>query len=189
MKTVIIILILAVSVMVQAKGKPKAAQKVQVAKKDKPYRDPVPGGANADGYFYQQWQDMVQPQGFAFLPKADVLMKDKTDYEVDSSKRKRYIFYMDVTKVDMKNEIWDAGYYHYAYSDKEQGDFLLQVHPQYRKCFDDLTKKFDQMQWVVFTNGDMVGRKQIRLEKPRQCLGQFTYTGSKLPTAKSEFDK
>lgn len=186
MKAVIFVMIFVLSSNVIAKSKAKS--KAAESKEDKPYRDPVPGGANADGYFYQQWRDMVQPQNFPFLPKADVLVKDKTDYELDSNKRKRYIFYMDVTKVDMKNEIWDEGYFHYAYSDKESGDFLLQVHPQYRKCFDDLTKKFDQMQWVVFTHGEIVGRKVLRLEKPRQCLGQFKYTGSKLPTAKSEFE-
>lgn len=154
---------------------------------DKPYRDPVPGGARADHHFYNKWRDMIAPAKFALLPNSETLKKDKD--QVHSDDRPRYIFHMTTSKVDMKNEIWDEGYYHYAYSDKTQGDFLLQVHPKYRKCFDDLSKKFDEMQWVVFAHGEIVGRKVIRLETPRQCLGQLKDTGSKLPTATGAFNQ
>ncbi len=185
MRTMIAILILTISVSVNAKDKPKTkiAPKESVVQEDPPYRDPVPGGARADHHFYTKWRDMIQPAKFPFLPHSSELMKDKEEEKVHSNQRKRYILHLDTSHVDMKNEIWDSGYYHYAYSTKEQGDFLIQVHPQYRICFDNLTKKFDEMQWSVFTNGDLVGRKVIRLEVPRQCLGQLKETGSKLKSA------
>lgn len=152
---------------------------------EKPYRDPVPGGARADHHFFKKWQDQIQPAKFKIMPHSDVLKKDQDQTQSDD--RPRYIFHMATSKVDMKEEIWDEGYYVYAYSTKEQGDFLIQVHPKYRKCFDDLTKKFDEMQWVVFGHGEIVGRKVIRLETPRQCLGQLKDTGSKLPDATGAF--
>tara|TARA_B110001454_G_C12723340_1_gene436838 strand:- start:53647 stop:54168 length:522 start_codon:yes stop_codon:yes gene_type:complete len=153
----------------------------------KKYLGPIespPGGARADHQLWKQWEGMVKDQHFPQLPHSDVLKKDKTDYENDSSKRQRYIMQIDVDAVDLKNEIFDDGYYHFAYSSKGQGDFLIQVHPKYRLCFDDLKKKFDYMQAVVFTHGEIVGRKVVRIEKPRQCLGQLKDTGSKLPDAK-----
>lgn len=153
---------------------------------DKPYREPVPGGARADHHFYNKWRDMIQPAKFPIMPHSDVLKKDQD--QAHSDKRPRYILHLATAKVDLKEEIWDEGYYHFAYSTKEQGDFLIQVHPKYRKCFDDLTKKFDEMQWVVFGHGEIVGRKVIRLETPRQCLGQLKETGSKLPSAVGAID-
>lgn len=182
MKAFIFGLIVILSLSAQAKEKSKTKAKAK-PKEDAPYVDPVPGGARADHYFWKQWEGMVKDQHFPQLPHSDELKKDKSDYELNSDDRKRYIFQLDTDAIDLKNEIWDEGYYVYAYSTKGQGDFLLQVHPQYRKCFDDLKKKFDYMQWVVFTHGEIVGRKVIRLEKPRQCLGQLKETGSKLKTA------
>lgn len=184
MKAVIFILICLLSSTVIAKSKAKS--KDVETKEEKPYREPVPGGAKADQYLYTQWVGQVEPQKFPQLPHSDVLKKDKTDYDLHSDDRKRYIMQIDTSSVDLKNEIWDEGYYHYAYSNKEQGDFLIQVHPRYRKCFDNLKKKFDYMQAVVFTHGEIVGRKVIRIEKPRQCLGDLKYTGSKLPNALSD---
>jgi hypothetical protein len=191
MRTLIAILILTLSVTVQAKekSKAKAAPKAPETKEDKPYREPVPGGARADHHFWKQWEGMVKDQHFPQLPHSDVLKQDKSDYEKGSDVRQRYIMQIDTAAVDLKNEVWDEGYYVYAYSTKEQGDFLLQVHPKYRKCFDDLKKKFDYLQAVVFTHGEIVGRKVVRLEKLRQCLGQLKETGSKLPGATGFGDK
>lgn len=143
-----------------------------------------PGGARADHVLWKQWEGMVKDQHFPQLPHSDVLKKDKSDFEVGSDARQRYIMQIDVDAVDLKNEIWDEGYYVYAYETKGQGELWIQVHPMYRKCFDDLKKKFDYMQAVVFTHGEITGRKVVRLEKPRQCLGQLKDTGSKLKDAK-----
>jgi len=173
LKTLISILIIALSFSVSAKEKTKSKAKAAVTTQDedKPKVEPVPGGARADHEFYKRWEDSIRHQKFEQLPHSSVLLKDKD--QIQSDERKRYIFQLDTAAIDLKNEIWDEGYYHYAYSTKEQGDYLLQVHPKYRKCFDDLKKKFDFMQWVVFPHGDIVGRKVIRLEAPRQCLGDI----------------
>lgn len=178
----IFFLILTSTVIAKSKGKAKIVE----TKEDKPYRDPTPGGAKADHHFYKQWVGMIEPQHFPQLPPSSKLEKDG-DKLPSLEKRQRYIFQMDASLVDLKNEIWDEGYYYYAYSDKEQGDLLLVVHPKYRKCFDDLKKKFDYMQWEVFEYGELAGRKQIVLEYPRQCLGQLKDTGSKLPSALGAF--
>ena len=184
--TLVIAVCLSISVTAFAreKAKTKAAPKPKVEAKsaDTPYLEPVPGGVRADHEFYKRWEGSIRHQKFEQLPNSSVLLKDKD--QVHSDDRKRYIFQLDADAIDLKNEIWDEGYYHYAYSTKEQGDYLLQVHPKYRKCFDDLKKKFDFLQWVVFSNGEIVGRKVIRLEVPRQCLGDIKESGSKLPTAK-----
>lgn len=70
---------------------------------------------------------------------------------------------------------------------------MLVVHPKWKKCFDDLKKKFDQMQWVVFIQDkieDPEGKgpafPALALEYPRQCLGSLKTTGSKLPDAAGE---
>jgi len=177
----ILIFVLSVTATAKSKTKPKSEPKSPTVKEEAPYREPVPGGVRADQEFWKKWEGSIRHQGFKILPHSDELKKDKD--QVHSDQRPRYILHMDTSKVDMKNEIWDEGYYHYAYSTKEQGDFLLQVHPRYRECFDDLTKKFSEMQWVVFGHGEIVGRKVLRLETPRQCMGQLKETGSKLPTA------
>lgn len=182
MKTLIGILILSASIAASAKDKPKT-KVAPKPKEDAPYVEPVPGGARADHQLWKQWEGMVKDQKFPELPHSDVLKKDKTDFELNSDDSKRYIMQIATDAVDLKDPIWDEGYYHFAYSTKEQGDFLIRVHPMYRNCFDDLKKKFDFMQAVVFTHGEIVGRKVVRLEKPRQCLGQLKDTGSKLPDA------
>lgn len=166
----IIIVVLSITAAASAKDKPLVPQS-------------PPGGARADHHLWTQWEGMVKDQHFPQLPHSDVLKKEKIDYEKHSNDRPRYIMQIATDAVDM-NPIEDAGYYHFAYSTKEQGDFLIQVHPMYRKCFDNLRKKFDFMQAVVFTNAEIAGRKIVRLEKPRQCLGQLKDTGSKLPDAK-----
>lgn len=185
MKAIIFILICILSSTVMAKSKVKS--KDVETKEDKPYREPVPGGAKADHHFYQQWVGMIEPKHFPQLPHSSKLAADG-DKLPSIETRQRYIFQMDTTFVDLKNEIWDEGYYYYAYSNKEQGDLLIVVHPKYRKCFDDLKKKFDYMQLEVFEYGELAGRKQIVLEYPRQCLGQLKETGSKLKTAKGALE-
>lgn len=184
MKIAFMILTLLVSFTAIAKDNPKTKK----ATEDKPYREPVPGGARADHQLWKEWEGMVKDQHFPQLPHAEVLKGDNSDYSKGSDSRQRYIMQIDTAAVDL-NEIWDENYYHFAYSTKEQGDFLLQVHPKYRKCFDDLKKKFDYLQAVVFTHGEIVGRKVVRIEKLRQCLGQLKETGSKLPEAKGFMDK
>lgn len=186
MKTFIAVLILCLSTTVSAKDKAKATP--TKAEEQKPWIESPPGGARADHYLWKQWVGQVEPQHFPQLPNSEVLKMDKSDFEKNSDDRQRYIMQIDTAAVDLKNEIWDDGYYVYAYSTKEQGDFLIQVHPMYRKCFDDLKKKFDYMQAVMFTHGEIVGRKVVRLEKPRQCLGQLKNTGSKLPAAAGVLD-
>jgi len=158
-----------------------------VSAQAKTYQGPVqspPGGARADHHLYDQWVRMIEPQKFGFLPHSDELKKLEPKLEKDQTARKRYILHIATSKVDLKNEIYDDGYYYFAYSNKENGDLLLVVHPKYRKCFDDLTKKFDLMQAEVYQLGDLVGRQQVVIEYPRQCLGQLKDTGSKLPDAK-----
>ena len=154
--------------------------------KDQKYLGPIeqpPGGARADHHLWKQWEGMVRDQKFPQLPHSSKLEKDD-DKLGPQINRPRYIMQIATDQVDLKNEIFDQGYYYFAYSTKDQGDLMIVVHPKYRKCFDDLRKKFDFMQAVVFTGGDLVGRIQVVLEKPRQCLGQLKDTGSKLPDTK-----
>lgn len=178
-----VIFIFALPTMAKTKSKAKVAE----VSEDKPYREPVPGGAKADHHFYKQWVGMIEPKHFPQLPHSSKLATGG-DKLPSIETRQRYIFQMDTSFVDLKNEIWDEGYYYYAYSNKEQGDLLIVVHPKYRKCFDDLKKKFDYMQLEVFEYGELAGRKQIVLEYPRQCLGQLKETGSKLKTAKGALE-
>ena len=126
---------------------------------------------------------MIQGQKFPPLPHESKLEGDPKKLPKIES-RQRFVFQLDTRFVDIKNEIWDDGYYYYAYRSKDQGNLWIVVHPKYRVCFDDLTKKFDLMQWVSFENGEIAGWKQVVLEYPRQCLGQLKDTGSKLKTAK-----
>lgn len=162
----------------------------------KPKRDPVPGGAKADHHFYKQWESMVKGQKYPLLPATakEIPLPDLT--KESTAGRQRYIFHMDVNAVRVNDkEAWDGKYYNFPYNSKEFGVVLLLVLPKYRKCFDDLTKKFDQMQWVVFvwsewdlTEEGLGKVKQLSLEYPRQCLGQLKTTGSKLPTAVGELE-
>ncbi|MGE3683032.1 MAG: hypothetical protein AB7G93_15010 [Bdellovibrionales bacterium] len=173
MKAVLLILVTLISLAATAKeGKTK-------------YLGPIespPGGARADHALYKQWEGMIRHQKFPMLPHSSKLEKDQKKLPPQND-RQRYIMQIATDRVDLKNEIYDQGYYYFAYSDKEQGDLLIVVHPKYRKCFDDLKKKFDFMQAVVFEYGELVGRKQVVLEYPRQCLGQLKDTGSKLSDA------
>lgn len=153
----------------------------------KPRRDPVPGGARADHHFYKQWESMIKNQKFPQLPHASKLAKDAKKLPSVET-RQRYIFQMDVRFVGDKDVIWDDGYYYFPYETKEQGKLWIVVHPKYRVCFDDLGKRFDLMQFVVWENGDLEGWKQIVVEYPRQCLGQLKTTGSKLKDAKGELE-
>lgn len=171
MKTLLMILVLIGSV-------------AQAKKYQGPIEEP-PGGAKVDQHLYKQWVNMIEPQHFPMLPHSDKLVADDKKLPA-MEKRQRYIVHLDTAKVDMKNEIYDEGYYYFAYSTKEQGDLLVVVHPKYRKCFDDLKKKFDYMQAEVFEYGELAGRKQIVIEYPRQCVGTLKYTGSKLPSALSD---
>lgn len=175
MRTIILVLLLA-STLAHAKKKYQGD-----------IQEP-PGGARADHHLYSQWEGMVKDQKFPSLPYAGKLEVDAEKLPKDQTKRQRYIMQIDTAAVDLKNEIWDEGYYYFAYSTKEQGDFLLVVHPKYRKCFDDLKKKFDYMQAVVFEYGELVKRIQVVIEYPRQCLGQLKESGSKLPTAVGAID-
>lgn len=175
------IFFLMIALMMCSVGQGKAADN-----KAKKYLGPVeavPGGARADHFLFRQWQDMIQPQRFPMLPHSDKLKPLEKKLSADQAKRQRYIMQIAVDKIDLKEEIFDEGYYYFAYSDKDQGDLLIVVPPYYRKCFDDLEKKFDFMQAEVYQLGDLVGRQQVVLEYPRQCLGQLKETGSKLPTA------
>lgn len=152
----------------------------------KKYAGPIespPGGARADHALYKQWESMVKDQKFPMLPHSSKMEKDD-DKLGPQTKRPRYIMQIATDRVDLKNEIYDEGYYYFAYSDADQGDLMIVVHPKYRKCFDDLKSKFDFMQAVVYPGGALVGRIQVVLEYPRQCLGQLKDTGSKLPDAK-----
>lgn len=173
MKNVILAILLGLSLSAQAE--------------DKPRRDPVPGGARADHHFYKQWENMVKGQKFPQLPHASKLTMDgKKLPKIEA--RQRYIFQMDVRFVGDKDVIWDRGYYYFPYETKEQGKLWIVVHPKYRDCFDDLGKRFDLMQFVVWENGDLEGWKQVVVEYPRQCLGQLKTTGSKLKDAKGELE-
>ncbi|MBY0314407.1 MAG: hypothetical protein K2Q26_02740 [Bdellovibrionales bacterium] len=162
-----------------------ASVTVTAKESKKKYLGPIespPGGARADHDLWKQWEGMVKHQHFPPLPHSSKLEKndDKLGPQVT---RKRYIMQIATDMVDLKNEIYDEGYYYFAYTDKEQGNLMLVVHPKYRKCFDDLRKKFDFMQAVVYQGGALVGRIQVVLEYPRQCLGQLKDTGSKLRDA------
>lgn len=156
------------------------------AKDKKKYLGPIeqpPGGGRADHYMYDKWENSVRHQGFPQLPHASKLIKD-WDKLPPVPERQRYIMQIATDAVDLKNEIYDKGFFYFAYSNKEQGDLLIMVHPKFRLCFDDLRKKFDFMQAVVIEYGELVGRKQVAIEGLRQCWGDFKYTGSKLPGAK-----
>jgi hypothetical protein len=156
-----------------------------VLAKDKSNRKPVPGGIRADSDMYKRWEQMVRPQKFPLLPTVKNLKIDKTKTALNAQ---RYIFHMDVNSLDFKNEVFEDGYFYFVYKNKEQGNLLLAVQPKYRDCFDDLKKKFDQMQWVTFTTSTLMKLPVMVLEYPRQCLGSFKYTGSKLKNARGDFD-
>lgn len=182
----ILFLISAIMIATSALAK---VDKTTAKSTDKKYQGPVespPGGGRADHFLVQQWENMIEPQKFPQLLTSKELGKLEKSLPEKQTERQRYIFQIDTAHVDLKNEIWDDddGYYRFAYSTKEQGDFLIVVHPKYRKCFDDLKKKFDYMQAEVYQLGELVGRQQVVLEYPRQCLGQLKRTGSKLPSAK-----
>ncbi len=162
----------------------------------KPKRDPVPGGARADHEFYKKWERMIKDQKFPLLPAkaSEIPLPDLNKASTEG--RQRYIFHMDVNSVHINDKTdWDGKYYNMVYNSKEFGVVLLLVMPKYRKCFDDLKKKFDQMQWVVFVWSEWdlreegLGKvKQLALEYPRQCLGQLKTTGSKLKDAVGELE-
>lgn len=151
---------------------------------EKPYRTKPPGGRTTDIFLYKQWEFSIKHQGFKPYPKMAANKEDEVDMSPPAS-RKRYIFQLAVDQLDEKSESWDqdGGYYMFQYSDPDQGDLWLRVDPQYRVCFDNLSLKFDFMQWVAYVYGDYQGRKTLFLEAPRQCLGDLAFTGSKIPTA------
>jgi hypothetical protein len=171
--------------------KPKPAPK---AKKVSERYDPVPGGARADFHFSQEWDDMVKHQKFPTMVKGFDVSDEEKDKPTDD--RKRYIFYLgtsDLILSSLKYNEMDDGYYRVTHKSKEFGTMVLVFHPKYRKCFENVTAKFEQMQWVALLNDridDPEGKgpsiAEIILERPRQCLGTFKSTGSKLPSAKSD---
>jgi len=163
---------------------------------DKPKRETVPGFPNADAHFYTKWEGMVKAQHFPFLPEKASAIPLPNLKEESTVGRQRYVFHMDVNSTHVDDKTWDGTHYNYVYRSKEFGLILLLVMPKYRECFDNLKKKFDQMQWVVFVwdehdlTAEGFGKvKQLALEYPRQCLGQFKYTGSKLKNAKTGFEQ
>lgn len=193
MKLISILTVLCLSIAVSAKDKTKT--KAESAKKPKVIYGELPGNGRPDHHFAHLWDNMIKDQKFPILPKVGEF--DMSDEERDRSTddRKRYIFHMDTSAVNMKTLELDPadGYYKVAYSTKGQGTLFLVFLPKYRKCFDDLTKKFDEMQWVVLFNQkieDPEGKgptfAEIILEQPRQCVGALKSTGSKLPTAKGD---
>jgi len=170
----------------ETKSKPSAKPK----KVSERY-DPVPGGARADHHFSQEWDNMVKHQNFPTLTKGFDTSDEEKAKSIDD--RKRYIFYMgtsDLVLSSLKYNEMDDEYYRVTHKSKELGTMVLVFHPKYRKCFDDVKKKFEQMQWVALLNDridDPAGKgpsfAEIILERPRQCLGKLKSTGSKLPTA------
>lgn len=164
------------------------------AKDHKEKVDPVPGGARADHHFYQNWEDGIRHQKFPILTKGFDTSDEEKDKSIDD--RKRYVFHMgtsDLVLSSLKYNEMDDGYYRVTHKSKELGIMVLVFHPKYRKCFDDIKNKFDEMQWVVLLNDridDPSGKgpsfAEIILETPRQCLGKLVITGSKLKTAVKE---
>lgn len=140
------------------------------------------GGPNLDEELHQEWMTYIKDQAFPLMPPASKLAETKLD--TDLTKRQRYILHVGTSHINKKS-VFNEGYHYFNYKSAETGRIFLVVHPKFRDCFDDVQKKFDQMQMVVFPNGKPNSDVyEVIVEKLHQCRGDFAGSGGKLKKAK-----